>query len=229
MISHRYRFAFVHIPRTGGTSIETALASVLSGRKHLYREEVETLPDGYLSFSVVRNPWDRIRSYYRWRLRPESTWVPEAERRVLERSFLNWLEFVAERRTSGVGDRKFLIAISNQADILANDDGLLVDYVGRYERIQDSFREIVTLIRQHADQHGSLLARFQLARIAYFLKSWLRTGSAPPRIDLARVELPWVNKTREDHFSYRAAYTPETRDLVAELFAQDVEVFGYTF
>ncbi len=41
------------------------------------------------------------------------------------------------------------------------------------------------------------------------------------------VELPHKNKSK--HGSYRDYYTPAGRDRVAELYARDIEEFGYTF
>ena len=92
-VSHELRCLFVHVPRTGGTSIEKALgmggdvevedADLLFGRirseqhlarrfgsdffQHLTLREVRSLESAdrsYFSFAIVRNPWDRIVSVY---------------------------------------------------------------------------------------------------------------------------------------------------------------------
>lgn len=73
-ILHRNRIVFVHVPKAGGTSIAAALgveqnkAFLLA---HATAEEVIELifqddwADFY-SFAVVRNPWARYRSLYRY-------------------------------------------------------------------------------------------------------------------------------------------------------------------
>lgn len=93
MVSERYKFCFVHIPKTGGNSIQNSLAcysedSILclnewqdgterfeirrSGTnlvKHStivdYKRELsKDLFDSLFTFTVIRNPWDRVISYY---------------------------------------------------------------------------------------------------------------------------------------------------------------------
>ena len=77
---------FVHIPKTGGTSIETMLRSmggieamrhgrIMPGMpctpQHFHAELLEPLfPPGFadLSFAIVRNPFDRLVSEYRMRV-----------------------------------------------------------------------------------------------------------------------------------------------------------------
>ncbi|ETX27574.1 sulfotransferase family 2 domain-containing protein [Roseivivax isoporae] len=98
IISRRRRYIFVHIPKTGGTSMALALearaaaddiligdtpkARARRGRlkgleapgrlwKHATLADIEGLvPEaemaGMLVFALVRNPWDRMVSYYHW-------------------------------------------------------------------------------------------------------------------------------------------------------------------
>lgn len=69
MISHELRCIYVHIPRTAGTSIEQWLVGRDWWRqepstKHLLasqaREVYAPYWDEYFTFSIVRNPWDRM-------------------------------------------------------------------------------------------------------------------------------------------------------------------------
>lgn len=94
IISPKRRFVFVHVPKTGGTSFATAydaraagddiligdtpkaqrrktrLKSIsTAGRlwKHSRLSDVEgVVPDDFFVCTFVRNPWDRMVSYYHW-------------------------------------------------------------------------------------------------------------------------------------------------------------------
>ena len=77
-ISYRHNVLFIHIHKTGGQSI-SALMGISRGRENFYAEELTHLTvkmyedhldisDMYL-FTFVRNPYDKIKSEYAWRMK----------------------------------------------------------------------------------------------------------------------------------------------------------------
>jgi hypothetical protein len=143
IVSHRHKYVFIHIPKTAGTSIQKALGlrtdahggwvgdqiEMIGATKHHFSPD--HIPSGYFVFTFVRNPWDRLLSYYMFRREPRNRHrlsIHPMERKI---TYLEWLhrlpEFSAYRRINPA----FQIAISSQSDII----GDYPDFVGRFETL----------------------------------------------------------------------------------------------
>jgi hypothetical protein len=153
MISNAFRTVFVHIPKTAGQSIEEAflLRSGLTWEQrarlllrpnndprmgpprlaHLYaREYVELgyLPradwDSFLKFTVVRNPWERAVSEYKYRYEAEGMPFPQ------------YLQTILAWPRPSIRPR---FVEPQKAFVVGRDGSLIVDRVLRYETLGPEF------------------------------------------------------------------------------------------
>lgn len=213
IISHGRKYMFVHIPKTGGTSLALALEDkamkddVLigdtpkakkrrkrvkdvqtSGRlwKHSKLVDVYGLVDQaqmeeYFVFTLVRNPWDRMVSYYHWLQdqnfdHPHVTLAKEVE----FSSFLNAGLTQAMMRNDGA------------ARYVSDRDG--VDRCDLYLRLEHLAQDVEVL----EDAIG------------------VRLGMVP-------------HANKSERGAYQGYYSEADRALVGDAFAADIERFGYGF
>ncbi len=205
LLSADKKFLFVHIQKTGGSSIGTVLRERVPDVRHFLGthdfavKAWDALGDGwgsYFSAAFVRNPWERMVSWYEMirqqgKKNAEGLSSLKFWHYVLERAS-TFEEFLYEC-TDTIEDRDGCKSILfNQIDYIADSSGaVMVDFVGRFERLEQ-------------DAQGLF-----------------------ERLGLGQVSLPQVN--RSDHGSYRVYYSEETRGLVEERFARDIAYFGYEF
>lgn len=140
MISHSHKFIFIHINRTGGTSVEHALSAFGGVNKwedfnrHDGAGKISEKPEwnDYFKFSIVRNPWDKEFSDYKWHKKLKHKKVSEYS------TFKDYLRL--PEQTKGKGLFRWH---SNQYDWLISKNGKLeIDFVARFENLQEDFYKI---------------------------------------------------------------------------------------
>jgi hypothetical protein len=216
LLSLRYRFLFVHIAKTGGTSVRESLQGLrwrdpwylpmflCSRLSHLSGHRIATklprhakaiaakemLPketfEGLFKFAFVRNPWDlQVSSFHHIRRERPQFLGGHTE----FEPFLRWKLDPARPYQYHVDT-----SIERQTDYLIDLHGdLIVDFIGRYERLHDDF------------------------------------ALACERIGIAPRMLPHARKATDRKQDYRSYYTDATAALVASHFAADIERLGYRF
>ena len=218
LISYSHNFLFVHIAKTGGTSVRAALRRYRWGGwyslplwlaaqvdqitrprhklglkfprhgKAIAAKEMlpEPVYQGFFKFTIVRNPWDlQVSSWHHIRReRPRLLeGIPDFE------SFLRW-KLDPDRPYQYHIDT----SIERQSDYLIDLHGnVIVDFVGRYERLAEDFEQICRHI-----------------------------GLSPPA-------LPHRRRAADRERDYRDYYDDATAELVARHFARDIEMLGYRF
>jgi len=146
MISDTHKFIFVHIIKTGGTSIERFFKKG-GGTKHQfakkYKEQVDNKKwEDYFKFTFVRNPWDKMVSQYFYIQRNNN-----GNYHLTFREFILAFESCPETDyIDGIGIPVKFNPI--QSPWIYDDMGnCMVDFVGRFENYERDFNVICDKIR----------------------------------------------------------------------------------
>ncbi len=148
MLFDRYQCIFVRISKVASTSVLNAFQAKKvpndTGEfdlKHhditFYKEKYPDVFDSYFKFAFVRNPWDRIYSQYNY---VKNTLKME----IAQHGFENYLLMCEEALNSKAflfgRDREIFVRhMTNQLEWLMIDNKLQVDFIGRYENIEEDF------------------------------------------------------------------------------------------
>lgn len=201
-ISDRHKLVFVHITKTGGTSISVSLTDAHGAELRGDRDRlewsgiggdvpIEHSPGGievhstirdihdkypqsreYTSFCVVRNPWSRIFSYYQHKKRIEDTDLPPGD-------------FAQALRASNY------LLLQPQTFWMRDSIGLIaINHILRMDTIHAEF--------------SALMAELGIS-----------------------ATLPHLN--RSDDTNYRDHYDDYARELIGEYYRHEIELFGFEF
>ena len=204
LISHRHRFVFIHVQKTGGSAVTRALHQVLddgeevAGNKHAkMKAAFELFPEtrDYFVMGFVRNPWARLLSWHAMVLRRRDASAEGVyDRAAYERNDF-WQRVVRDHPDF----ESFVLEGTRRVQRLATPQvgyltapGRRADFIGRTERLEDDLREGLE-----------------------------RAGLVPPASTRRTNQGPETD--------YRAHYTDAMRERVAEVYARDIEEFGYSF
>ena len=212
IISHKHKFIFIHIPKCAGSSIVTALRgcygldsieklkntdlndfAVFKGdakygnadylRQHSTYNKVKEYFDknnfnikNYFKFSFMRNPWERVVSYYEYAHKMTAISNAEWCNKIASMSFFEFITKHTESQLNWVCNKKNNVA---------------VDFLGSGRNIQKDFNIICD------------------------------------KLGIPQQQLPHKNATKHKH--YTEYYDEETKQIVADNCAKDIEYFNYKF
>lgn len=220
IISHRLKYVFIHIAKTGGTSIKNILTTnekfkvdesgwylgnehnkkkhdtvcdlfchASIGETHKYLLSKHYDPKEYFAFTFIRNPWDMIVSHYEYYRQKMSKWknllnkIEAIKVDASLKSFENFFDVFAKKNT--------IKWINNR--ILINDSNVL-DFIGKFENIQEDFNTIAQKILKE---------------------------------DYQPIEVPHENKTIRK--PYQEYYNETQKQWVEENFQKIIELGEYKF
>lgn len=126
-------YAFIHIPKCGGTSVKNFLLNEDN------KWELNSLHDKYqddsfsnfFKFTFVRNPYDRAVSYYTMMTRERG-------------SFFDFIQsyFETMSKFNRFAKCKMLYFIKNE-----HNNKINVDFIGKYENLNSDFKELCSILK----------------------------------------------------------------------------------
>lgn len=180
------RVVFIHINKTGGSSVKNALKLPRGHRTAL--EEIQNIGreewDKRFTFAFVRNPWEKVVSHYHFRVKTNRTNL--AEKKI---SFKKWVKLTyGEQDPHYYNNPKMF---QPQIKWVSDEQGnILVDQIYRFEKLNEHFDELCRQLN-------------------------------------IKAKLPYLKKSKHVHYS--TYYDDESRQIIEEWFAEDIEKFEYTF
>lgn len=208
MISHDKKFIFIHIPKTGGSSIYKALGGDRrNDPQHGYSKKLkfqlqhataselrthefisESKFKEYFKFCFVRNPWDLAVSEWKWRIENLPFLSLDRYAQPTFKDFIkkapNWKGLTGRRIRRHLLPQYYFVH--------DREDNLIVDYVGRFETLGKDFKVICS------------------------------------KIGASDLELPSINQSRRVQ-SYKEYYDEETFEIVGKQYKVDIDFFNYKF
>ncbi len=135
---HLRPYVFIHINKTGGSSIEKALGIGLdhSTAQEKYAQLGAAAWDRKFTFTVVRNPWDKVVSHYHYRVKTNQTGLGDDPV-----PFADWLRLCYDERDPRYYDQERMFMPQRQWLVNERDE-MLVEFVGRFESLQQDFDSI---------------------------------------------------------------------------------------
>jgi sulfotransferase famil protein len=157
VINTHHRFIFVHIPKAAGTSMTKCLSSLkgnntrwladrtkhetlmrfeqsIESRRSVFDRVLGRSPEGYFRFAFVRNPWDRMASFYHYLI--EKRPVKAIDSTVSFKDFL----VKSQQNISWIDN---LHSMRQQADYFTFEDGRMeLDFLGHFEFLQEDIEAI---------------------------------------------------------------------------------------
>ncbi|RFN57971.1 sulfotransferase family 2 domain-containing protein [Marixanthomonas ophiurae] len=234
MILPEHKALFVHVPKAAGQSVENFLLQSLNkdrkadGPDYLLRPnnnpakgpkrlahltaldyvKYEYLSpkefDDYFKFSIVRNPWSRMVSFYKFRGFSNLT---------------SFNTFVSKYLPKYFEDEHWFFR--PQTDFIFNEeDKLVVDFMGRLEQLDTDFSKIAQQLS---------VPFTKLPKSNHSIEKGLISRKSYNLIRKHPGIIKYISSSPKNNKKYKEMYNDTSRKIVENLYQKDIELLGYTF
>ena len=244
MISHEYKFIGVHIPKTAGTSIINALEEYMEKipKKYIpghvyYRKEHDhsglydhaSLQEIYLElkkekfseyykFSVVRNPWDRLASWYIHHHHQHPGFIKRNLSPEKFKLFVMSIPNIIENKLDPLQDLRyrdfkrdiddFIAIFRPQHDWLSVNGEMCMDKIIKVENLNEEFYQLPFVIE-----------------INEKIKEENMSGKRQP---IDEIKLGHYRK-RNVVDKLKDLYDQSMIDIVSDVYKEEIEIFDFRF
>tara|TARA_R110000824_G_scaffold286698_4_gene474838 strand:+ start:2469 stop:3206 length:738 start_codon:yes stop_codon:yes gene_type:complete len=245
MIVEDFKLLFVHIPRTGGSSVEKFFNYECDKKWRSHNAQHCTLEeysdgydlDDYFKFTIVRNPWDRLLSWYLWsyaeliyfqHMSDRGQFVSSAKN-GRARAWIKGRKILTDKNNTFV-DQKFFLrfktafssfverleAMSRLGPHAVFDDVSVLEnrLNGRWIMPQVRWLEINSKIKT------DYICKFEKLKINF--NTVLRKNN------IKKKPLEVIGRIYHKP-SYRKFYTKKNQQIIANIYAEDIKKFKYEF
>ncbi len=205
MVSHKYNFIYTKITKTGSESVQNVLRSLDGSVENIDHyhilDEINEDTKNYFKFTFTRNPWARLVSQYYYTVSKDDK-IDGIDRTMYRNS--TFIDFIK----------------SNKEFYLSSH---WCSYSPTLEKIHTKKHPFVNQIDWITNQHGEIQVDF-VGKLENLQEDF---NIICDIIGVDHQQLPHKNATKHKH--YTEYYDDETREIVAEKYAKDIEYFEYEF
>ena len=219
MTNHDKKYIYTKISKNASSTITAILRAFSDDNTEHFGhfttlDEIRILeskdedPKDYFKFTFVRNPWSRCVSHYFYQLKKQNTAARRAGVENLgaysrESTFKEYIKSKTKKFHLGV-------------EWVPNPAKNLTRILKKHQPLEHQLDWIV-------DEQENLLVDY-IGKIENFQTDLNVVGK---KIGMPPQEIPVKNKSGHKH--YTEYYDDETREIVAQKYARDIEYFGYKF
>jgi len=205
------KILFIHIPKTGGTSIIKTLGLKVfhcHNLNGLFYDDFHMTPHqmleqsnftdclttdqfhSFFKFAFVRNPWDKLVSDYTrlWKNITFEMFLHYAEQAVNRHE--NGEQFATKDLGAPLQSKVIESHFCPQYKFVTYNDEIIVDFIGRFENFSHDTNKVFKIIGE-------------------------------------KTRVKHENST--SHSPYRECYNEKTKQKVADMYRKDIEMFNYEF